>query len=125
MFIRFLIAASLIGVVAFLVSHDPQEESMDAPQAAFDFSPGHSAPGQPVTVQCTDQSTGNPTQWLWKFDNGDGTFATSDQQNPQHTFTQPPRLWRYIELTVSNNEGQHTAKKGPWPGGVYLTGGPY
>ena len=37
----------------------------------------------PLTVHFTDQSTGNPTSWLWSF--GDG--GTDSVQNPVHTFT--------------------------------------
>ena len=36
-----------------------------------------------LTVQFTDRSPGNPTQWFWDF--GDG--QTSTAQNPSHTYT--------------------------------------
>jgi hypothetical protein len=38
----------------------------------------------PFTVQFTDESTGNPTSWLWDFGNG----TTSTPQNPSHTYTE-------------------------------------
>jgi PKD repeat protein len=33
-------------------------------------------------IQFTDESTGNPVQWYWKF--GDG--STSTERNPKHTY---------------------------------------
>ncbi|MEZ5027034.1 MAG: T9SS type A sorting domain-containing protein [Chitinophagales bacterium] len=40
----------------------------------------------PLTVNFTDQSTGNPTEWKWDFTN-DGTVE-SESQNASYTFTQ-------------------------------------
>lgn len=51
------------------------------PTAAFTASPTVGAAA--LTVQFTDQSTGNVSDWLWDF--GDG--ATSTEQNPTHTYT--------------------------------------
>jgi PKD repeat protein len=53
----------------------------------------------PLTVQFTDTSTGSPTSWLWNF--GDG--GSSNQQNPEHTFSNPGLYT--INLTVSNSAG--------------------
>ena len=39
----------------------------------------------PLTVRFTDESTGNPKSWSWKF--GDGGSATV--QNPTHTYRTP------------------------------------
>ena len=51
-------------------------------EAEFEGSPTE---GQfPLTVQFTDLSAGNPTIWLWDFDN-DG-FADSNDQNPSYTY---------------------------------------
>lgn len=91
---------------------------MAKPKADFSFSPGSG--NAPLSVQCTDLSTGDPLSWMWKFDDGLGGFATSTEQNPVHVFTAPPYLRRYIELTVQNEEGMDTKRVGPWPGGVYL-----
>jgi predicted outer membrane repeat protein len=52
----------------------------------------------PLEVQFTDQSFGNPTLWLWDFNN-DG-FVESNAQNPIYTFTQ---VGLYsVSLTVSD-----------------------
>ena len=48
------------------------------PAANFTFTVDDST----LSVQFTDQSTGDPTAWLWSF--GDG--STSSEQNPSHTY---------------------------------------
>lgn len=54
------------------------------------------------TVQFTDLSTGNPTQWFWSF--GTGRPAdTSNQQNPKFTFTTAGQF--SVTLTVRNVNG--------------------
>jgi gliding motility-associated-like protein len=54
----------------------------------------------PLTTQFTDQTTGGATSWLWNF--GDGT-PTSNQQNPQHTYT---KLGSFtVTLTTSSAPG--------------------
>jgi PKD repeat protein len=50
---------------------------------------------EPLTVQFTDLSTGQHNQWSWVF--GDG--ATSNLQNPNHTYTDGKYT---VSLTVSN-----------------------
>ncbi len=50
----------------------------------------------PMNVHFTDQSTGNPTSWLWDF--GDG--GTSTEQNPDYTYNNPGVY--DIELVISN-----------------------
>lgn len=42
------------------------------------------SPNNPQTIEFQDVSLGGPEQWLWGF--GDG--ATSNQQNPTHTYAQ-------------------------------------
>lgn len=51
------------------------------PTAQFVGSP--TSGSAPLTVNFTDQSTGNPTSWSWNF--GDG--GTSTAQNPSHQYT--------------------------------------
>jgi len=49
----------------------------------------------PLTVRFTDESTGDPKSWSWKF--GDG--GTSAERNPTHTYTSPGTYT--VTLTVS------------------------
>ncbi|MFA6333561.1 MAG: PKD domain-containing protein [Methanoregula sp.] len=53
----------------------------------------------PLTVSFTDTSKNKPGSWLWDF--GDG--ATSTDQNPSHTYTQPGVY--SVRLSVSNHFG--------------------
>ena len=56
----------------------------------------------PLTVQFTDTSVNNPTNWLWDF--GDGT--TSTDQNPTHTYSNTGNYT--VTLTAFNNLGNNT-----------------
>ncbi|MDD4985844.1 MAG: DUF2341 domain-containing protein, partial [Dehalococcoidales bacterium] len=59
----------------------------------------------PFMVRFTDTSAVNPTAWAWDF--GDG--ATSNEQNPVHTYT---NVGNYtVNLTVSNSYGTNTLTK--------------
>jgi len=49
----------------------------------------------PTRIACTDVSTGAPIAWQWDF--GDG--ATSDEQHPEHIYSEPGTYT--ITLTVS------------------------
>jgi len=57
----------------------------------------------PLTVQFTDRSLFDPTEYFWQF--GDG--ATSTLTNPQHTYTR--RGVYPVRLDVSNAAGSSTA----------------
>ncbi len=48
-----------------------------------DFIPTPDHGPVPLTVQFTDTSQGNPTSWLWEFNDGS---PDSTEQNPIHTF---------------------------------------
>jgi hypothetical protein len=68
------------------------------PMADFSCSPTQGRP--PLTVRCSDRSSGEITSWLWDW--GDGT--TSSERNPSHTYT---RSGRYqITLTVRGPGGE-------------------
>ena len=51
--------------------------------ADFEVSPVQGM--APLTVQCTDESSGSPAKWTYEF--GDGTVSTS--KNPEHTYRYP------------------------------------
>jgi len=72
-----------------------------APPAA-NFTANVTTGNAPLTVQFTDQSTGNVTAWLWNF--GDGN--TSAVKNPIHTYA---AVGNYtVTLNVSNAYGNST-----------------
>ncbi|PWR71960.1 PKD domain-containing protein [Methanospirillum lacunae] len=56
----------------------------------------------PLTVQFTDTSSGNPTMWFWDF--GDGTNATL--ASPSHTYQRAGVFT--VKLTSSNQQGTDT-----------------
>jgi PKD repeat protein len=58
----------------------------------------------PVTVHFTDQSSNDPTSFLWEF--GDGSSSTVE--NPSHVYT---RTGIYsVQFTATNSAGSDTAK---------------
>ncbi|WP_226990808.1 DUF3344 domain-containing protein [Methanosarcina acetivorans] len=59
----------------------------------------------PLTVQFTDLSEGNVTNWLWDF--GDNTNSTS--QNVSHTYNSPGTYT--VNLTVTGPEGSDSEVK--------------
>ncbi|MDB4442809.1 PKD domain-containing protein [bacterium] len=71
--------------------------------AAFCASP-KSGPA-PLSVDFTEQSTGDITSWNWDF--GDG--STSAAQNPSHTYTDSGTYT--VRLTVAGLQGSDTRTK--------------
>jgi len=61
---------------------------------------------EPLTVNFTDASTGDPTSWSWDF--GDGV-GTSTVQNPSYTYNTAGTYT--VELTASNAYGSDTETK--------------
>ncbi|NOR87839.1 MAG: PKD domain-containing protein, partial [Bacteroidales bacterium] len=76
-----------------------------AEEPSADFSANSNSINEGQAVSFTDLSTGNPTSWLWDF--GDGN--TSEEQNPEHTFTSEGIYT--ISLSAMNNEGSDTEIK--------------
>ena len=60
----------------------------------------------PLTVNFTDQSTGDITEWFWNF--GD-TSPTNNEQNPTHTYDDPGIYT--VSLTVTGPSGTDTETK--------------
>jgi len=75
--------------------------AFQSPGAAYDVLPPTTT--QPKTVEFIDRSSGPPTSWYWEF--GDG--ATSDLQNPVHTYSGPGTY--IVSLHVSNSAGHSVA----------------
>lgn len=59
----------------------------------------------PLAVGFTDQSTGSPVTWNWTF--GDG--ATSDEQNPEYTYTDTGTYT--VSLEATNPDSSNTTTK--------------
>ncbi|MCB0395424.1 MAG: T9SS type A sorting domain-containing protein [Flavobacteriales bacterium] len=79
-------------------------EVTDAPGGSMptaDINVDNSSGWGSLTVQFTDNSTGNPDSWKWDFDDG----TSSNQQNPTHTFAQGTYN---VSLTVTNANGKDT-----------------
>lgn len=76
-------------------------------QVVANFSVNVTSGNAPLTVQFTDESTGNPTEWSWDFDNN-GT-ADANTQNPECTFTDAGKY--SIKLTVTNADGSNSILK--------------
>lgn len=74
------------------------------PVALFDVSPNPAKVGQPV--QFIDRSTGKPTHWSWTFGH---SGATSNLQNPVHTFTAPAT---YTVILVAENSIGRSEERG-------------
>jgi PKD repeat protein len=77
--------------------------SIPAPAAQFTGSPTNG--NAPLTVDFTDQSTGNPTSWSWTF--GDG--GTSTAQDPSHEYSTGGSFT--VSLMVSNAGGNDSEVK--------------
>ena len=75
------------------------------PVKTADFTADVTSGTDPLTVQFTDRSTGEPSSYLWDF--GDDT--TSTDPNPVHTYTQ---LGTFdVSLTVDGDYGSDTKEK--------------
>ncbi|MBI5669851.1 MAG: PKD domain-containing protein [Chloroflexi bacterium] len=73
-----------------------------APDAAFTPNPAEG--NAPLTVQFTNQSSGQNLTHVWDF--GDGT--TSNEVNPAHTYTNPGTYT--VRLNVANEGGKDNAE---------------
>ncbi|MFC2018064.1 PKD domain-containing protein [Chloroflexota bacterium] len=71
-----------------------------------DQTTGTFAAGGDVTIQFTDQSTGEVDTWEWDF----GDEETSTEQNPSHTYAGVVNKYD-VSLTATSSEGTKTATK--------------
>ena len=71
----------------------------------------------PLTVNFTDLSPNSPTSWDWRF--GDG--ATSDIENPQHTYTDPGIYSVSLLVNDANGLGEEHLKHYIWAQADTLT----
>jgi len=82
-----------------------------------DFSASPTSGQAPLTVQFTDQTTGNPNKWEWDFDN-DGTID-SFLPHPSYTYQNPGS---YTVTLTAYNLSTHDTR--PKPNYISVTGGP-
>lgn len=61
-------------------------------------------------VSFVDESSGNPTSWLWSFQGGNPT--TSTNQNPTVTYTIPGTYLVSLKVTTSNGDTDTEIKQG-------------
>lgn len=84
-----------------VVSSTNYENTPPSPTVAAAFTATPISGTVPLTVNFTDQSTGNPASWAWDFDN-DGTVDSTDQ-NPTYVYS---TVGTYsVKLTVTNAVG--------------------
>lgn len=70
-------------VIIDLVDDQNEPGFVVVPLPTADFSGEPTAGVAPLTVQFTNESTGDSDSWSWDFGDDD----TSDEQNPSHTYT--------------------------------------
>jgi PKD repeat protein len=80
------------------------EGGMIAPTANFTASATEIEVGE--SVQFTDASENNPTEWAWTFEGG--TPATSDEQNPAVVYNEEGTF--SVSLTATNAAGSNTVE---------------
>jgi len=93
------------GVSNTSVRQDLINATQPKPVAGFTGGPPNGTKGV-TEFHFIDQSTNNPTSWLWSF--GDGTYNTS--RNTTHIYQSSGN--KYISLTASNAGGSDTAYGG-------------
>lgn len=72
----------------------------DADAPTVDFTANKTSGNKPLTIQFTDNTTGDPVSWDWAF--GDGKFST--EQNPIHTYSDEGVY--SVRLTATNSLGK-------------------
>jgi PKD repeat protein len=104
-FTQFIADIAQSGVRTETISEWYNETTNPAPVAAFIATPVTGS--APLTVQFTDQSTGNSLSYSWDFNN-DG-ISDSTQINPTYTYN---TVGTYtVKLTVTNSVGSNSLTK--------------
>ena len=93
----YTISLNASNAYGYSISNPATITVLEPPAAAFTADPAEG--NAPLTVQFTDNSTGNVTAWLWNF--GDGN--TSTVQNPTHTYATADTYT--VTLNASNAYG--------------------
>lgn len=107
----FLFSAILIPAFAQQPRHDQLIQVVRSSQSSTvksldaQFTADITQGSAPLTVQFTDQSTGNPTSWKWTFGDGD----TSEVQNPVHIY-QSAGLYT-VKLSISDGSSGFALEK--------------
>ncbi|MGI6341961.1 MAG: PKD domain-containing protein [Bacteroidales bacterium] len=96
--------------------HSVNKNSKQTTDVDVDFTADKRSGAPPLQVQFTDQSSGNPVAWLWKFGDGD----TSNVQNPVHTYTQEGNYSVRLVVTDSNNNKYSLVKENYIKVGIVL-----
>jgi PKD repeat protein len=101
--------------------HEQPETPIKAGQTKIDNDDGGGGDSLPVaafsanvttilvgqSVQFTDESTNNPTDWVWTFEGG--TIVSNGKRNPVVRYSKAGTF--SVTLTVSNTEGTNTLTK--------------
>lgn len=95
------------GQVRDVEIYNINKSSKQATDVDVDFTADKRSGTPPLQVQFTDQSSGNPVAWLWKFGDGD----TSNVQNPVHTYTQNGNYSVRLVVTDSDNNKYSLVKE--------------
>jgi PKD repeat protein len=103
-YLRVYAKTSCDGSISDYKTSTPFATSISGGTPAANFSATTTNGCVPLTVNFTDESTGNPTSWEWDIDD-DGTVDYTDQ-NPTHTYSNTGNY--KVKLTVRNASGLNT-----------------
>jgi len=103
----FVVAGIVAAAIAIPLAIHNGEDGDGVPAVVADFSASPTSGDASLSVQFTDQSTGETMSWDWDFNN-DGT-VDSTEQNPVHIYSTPGTYT--VWLKVSGWEGSDTETK--------------
>jgi len=94
---------SAAGTSPMWISEVRIYSQIDPPAPVVNFTADVVSGTAPLTVEFTDSSTENPTEWFWEF----GDDSTSDEQNPVHIYTDAGTY--AVTLTATNDADSTSA----------------